>query len=331
MRRYNLYEAPIGDYLPDDYKSRAKQNAKNLYDDPRDPAPSSNQVGMLMMQLPSAERGKGSQLVKLALETFYGMYPRIKKLVDQGKIKMDAALSTSPGGRTKNQSIPTSKVEKAKESDPSFDERIKQRHFINARTQAKAWIDGFGAIKKMEDKIKAIDPSLYKPYMDFVKGASRFYWENTEMLERMAASGAGRVAYCDVYPDKSERGVYVFEARAPHLPLLMHELVKGAEYYDSLFSLPKEKELGDTLMGITDTHKHEIQNMNYGRDVLSKIRFFLEEYVTGYDISMESDLAFELDALGPKESNRLMDGIVRDDNKVINDFIKVCEEIVKDL
>jgi hypothetical protein len=331
MRRYNLYEAPIGDYLPDDYKSRAKQNAKNLYDDPRDPAPSSNQVGMLMMQLPNAERGKSSQLVKLALETFYGMYPRIKKLVDQGKIKMDAALSTSPGGRTKNQSIPTSKVEKAKESDPSFDERIKQRHFINARTQAKAWIDGFGAIKKMEDKIKAIDPSLYKPYVDFVKGASRFYWENTEMLERMAASGAGRVAYCDVYPDKSERGVYVFEARAPHLPLLMHELVKGAEYYDSLFSLPKEKELGDTLMGITDTHKHEIQNMNYGRDVLSKIRFFLEEYVTGYDISMESDLAFELDGLDPKEFNRLMDGIVRDDNKAINDFIKVCEEIVKDL
>ena len=183
----------------------------------------------------------------------------------------------------------------------------------------------------MEDKIKAIDPSLYKPYMDFVKGASRFYWENTEMLERMAASGAGRVAYCDVYPDKSQKGVYVFEARAPHLPLLMHELVKGAEYYDSLFSLPKEKELGDTLMGITDTHKHEIQNMNYGRDILSKIRFFLEEYVDGYDRSMESDLAFELDGLDPKEFNRLMDGIVRDDNKAIGDFIKVCEEIVKDL
>ena len=331
MRRYNLYEAPIGDYLPDDYKSRAKQNAKNLYDDPRDPAPSSNQVAMLMRQLPSAESGKGSQLLKLALDTFYGMYPRIEKLVGQGKIKMDVAFSTSPGGRMKNQTIQTSRIEKAKKSDPLFDERVKQRHFINARTQAKAWIDGFGAIKKMEDKIKAIDPSLYKPYVDFVKGASRFYWENTEMLERMASSGAGRVAYCDVYPDKSERGVYVFEARAPHLPLLMHELVKGAEYYDSLFSLPKEKELGDTLMGITDTHKHEIQNMNYGRELWSKIRFFLEEYVNGYDRSMESDLAFELDALEPKEFNRFMDGIVRDDNKAIGDFIKVCEEIVKDL
>jgi hypothetical protein len=329
MRRNNLYEAPIGDYLPDEFKNRAKQNAKNLYDDPRDPAPSSNRVGQLMMQLPGAERGKQSQLVKLALDTFYGMYPHIKKLVDEGKIKVDAGLSTSPGGRTKPQSIPTSRVDKAKESDPSFDERVKQRNFINARTQAKAWIDGFGAIKKMEDKIKAIDPSLYQPYMDFVKGASRFYWENTEMLERMAAHGAGRVAYCDVYPDKSERGVYVFEARAPHLPLLMHELVKGAEYYDSLFSLPKNKELGDTLMGITDTHKHEIQNMNYGRPLLSKIRFYLEEYVTGYDSSMESDLTFELGNLDPKEFNRYMDGFVNDDNDAINDFIKTCEKIVK--
>jgi hypothetical protein len=326
-----LYEAPIGDYLPDEYKNRAKANAKRLYDDPTNPAPSSNEVGMLMMRLPGAERGKQSQLVALALETFYKMYPRIKNLVDKGKIKMDAALSTSPGGRSKSQSIPTSKIEKAKESDPSFDERVKQRNFINARTQAKAWIDGFGAIKNMEEKIKSIDPSLFKPYMDFVKGASRFYWENTEMLERMASQGSGRVAYCDVYPDKSERGVYVFEARAPHLPLLMHELVKGAEYYDSLFSLPKEKELGDTLMGVTDTHKHEIQNMNYGRELWSKIRFFLEEYVDGYDRSMESDLAFELDALDPKEFNRFMDGIVTDNNKSISDFIKVCEEIVKDL
>ena len=81
----------------------------------------------------------------------------------------------------------------------------------------------------------------------------------------MSSSGADRVAYCDVYPDKTQPGVWVFEARAPHLPLLMMELIKGAEYYDSLMNLPKNKQLGDTLMSLTDTHKHEIQNMNYGR------------------------------------------------------------------
>ena len=325
-----LFERPVSDYLPDEFKKGAKEASKRLYDDPNNPAPSSNQVGMLMMALPRMESGKSQQLVSLALETFYKMYPHIKKLVDQGKIKMDVALG-SAGGRMKTQMPSQSSIQKAKEQDPDFEERIKQRHFINAKTQGEAWLDGFGSIKKMKDKIDAIDPNLYQNYDGFVRGASRFYWENTEMLERMASAGAGRMAYCDVYPDNSKQGTWIIEARAPHLPLLMHELVKGAEYYDSLFSLPGKKEVGDTLMGITDVHKHEIQNMNYGRSLLSKIRYILEEFVSGYEPSMESDLTFELEALGPKVYNRYMDGIVNDSNKVIQEFIAKCEEIVKHL
>jgi hypothetical protein len=329
MKR-NIFEAPVSDYLPDEFKKRTKDASKALYDDPTNPAPSSNQVGMLMMGLPRMESGKNQQLLNLAMETFYKMYPRIKSLVDKGKIRMDVQLGAA-GGRMKTQTPSQEKVTKAKESDEEFDERVKQRHFINAKTQGKAWLDGFGAIKKMKDKIEAIDPNLYKNYDGFVRGASRFYWENTDMLERMASSGAGRMAYCDVYPDKQNKGVWVIEARAPHLPLLMHELVKGAEYYDSLFSLPQEKEVGDVLMGITDVHKHEIQNMNYGRALWSKIRYLLEEFVDGYDPSMENDLTFELEGLGPKVYNRYMDGIVNDNNKIIGEFIKMCEEIVKTL
>jgi hypothetical protein len=167
--------------------------------------------------------------------------------------------------------------------------------------------------------------------MKFVNGASRFYWENTDMLERMASQGAGRMAYCDVYPSNEEPGTWVIEARAPHFPLLMHELIKGVEYYESLFSLPKDKDLGDTIMDIADTHKHEIQNMNYGRFLWSKIRFFLEEYVNGYDPSMESDVTMMIEDLPENEYNRFMDGIVKDDNKIIGEFIKFCEEAVEDL
>ena len=179
--------------------------------------------------------------------------------------------------------------------------------------------------------VKSIDPSLYDQYMKFTNGASRFYWENTEMLERMASSGAGRVAYCDVYPDKSERGVYVFEARAPHLPLLMHELVKGAEYYDSLFSLPKEKELGDTLMGITDTHKHEIQNMNYGREIVNRMRGILAKKVKGYLPNMEIQISTQMDMLPEDKYNEYMDAIVNNDNDGILGFIIFAEKIVKQL
>jgi hypothetical protein len=330
MKKRIIYERPVSDYLPDEFKKSSKEASRRLYDDPTNPAPSSNQVGMLMMGLPRMESGKNQQLVNIAIETFYKMYPRIKNLVDKGKIRMDVQLGGA-GGRMKTQTPNQEEIKTARETDVDFDERVKQRHFINAKTQGKAWLDGFGAIKKMKDKIDAIDPNLYKNYDGFVRGASRFYWENTEMLERMAASGGGRVAYCDVYQDKNNTGVWVIEVRAPHLPLLMHELVKGAEYYDSLFSLPQQKKVGDALMGITDVHKHEIQNMNYGRSLWSKIRYILEEMVDGYHPNMENDLTFELEGLGPKVYNRFMDGIVNDDNRIINEFIKKCEEIVKTL
>jgi hypothetical protein len=257
--------------------------------------------------------------------------PWVKNLVDKGKVELDVELGMGQGGRMKPQTANRREVESAMEKDPEFEDSIKKRNFTNARTQGKAWLDGFGAIKKMESEIKSIDPSLYDNYSKFVSGASRFYWENSDMLERMASSGAGRVAYCDVYPSKSKPGTWVFEVRAPHLPLLMHELIKASEYYESLFSLPKDVDLGNTIMNVADTHKHEIQNMNYGRFLWSKIRYFLEEFVDGYDSSMESDLTMMIEDLPAKDYNRFMDGIVNDDNKIIGEFIKFCEDAVKEL
>jgi hypothetical protein len=332
MNRLRLIlEAPVGDFLPDDFKKRAKETSQRLYNDPQNPAPSSAEVMSLMMNLPRMENNKRTQLEDLAIKTFFKLRPWIKDLVDKGKIKIDAKIGQSSGGRMRSQNVSQSTLQKAIEKDPDFEEKIKKRNFTNARTQGKAWLDGFGSIKKIESEIKSIDPSLYDAYSKFVNGASRFYWENSDMLESMASSGAGRVAYCDVYPSNEEPGVWVIEARAPHLPLLMHELIKGAEYYESLFSLPKDKELGDTLMNVADTHKHEIQNMNYGRFLWSKIRYFLEEFVDGYDPSMESDLTMMIEDLPAKDYNRFMDGIVKDDNKIIGEFVKFCEEAVKEL
>ena len=81
-----IYEKPVSDYLPDEFKKGAKEASRRLYDDPTNPAPSSNQVGMLMMGLPRMESGKSQQLVALALETFYKMYPIILRLkINQSK------------------------------------------------------------------------------------------------------------------------------------------------------------------------------------------------------------------------------------------------------
>lgn len=324
----NIFEAPISDYLPDEFKQQARRSAEES-ENAGVPA-NTAEFGRLMYSLPSVERQHKDELVNLAIKSFYEMYPDIEELVKNNKIVVDADLGGGTGGRRLPQSITQQELNAAKELDPEFEERIKMRHFQNAFTQGKAWVNGFNYIFRIEDELENIDPQLYNLYRSFGKGASKFYWENTEMLERMAAQATGRVAYCDVTfePD----GKVKIEARAPVFPLLLHELVKGAEYYRSLFSLPKNRQVSKALTSTTDVHKHEIKNMNYGRALVNKIREILNNRVDGYEPSMESHLIMSLEqTLNPKEFNELMDGIVRNDDKVIIKFIVKCERIVREM
>ena len=141
MKKNWLFEAPISDYLPDDVKNRIERTAKNLYDNPENKAPSSQEFTSLMFGLPNIESSHKSDLQDLALVTFFNMYPHIKNGVDNGKIKVNAILGQGSGGRRLSKEIPTTKIEKAKQVDSSFDERIKQRHIQNALTQGAACRD----------------------------------------------------------------------------------------------------------------------------------------------------------------------------------------------
>ena len=180
----------------------------------------------------------------------------------------------------------------------------------------------------MEDELNDINPALYNKYRDFTKGISDFYWDNTDMLERMASMGAGRIAYCDVLP--MEGGKVKIEARAPHFPLLVHELIKGAEYYKTAHSLPKDPELRKALIKSTDTHKHEIQNMNFGRRLVNVMRGILSK-INGYKPYMEIHISTQMDNLPEDEYNKFMDAIVNNDTQGINEFVKFAQNIVNKL
>lgn len=335
MKKNWLFEAPISDYLSDEVKNRIERTAKSLYDNPENKAPSSQEFSNLMFELPSIESEHREDLQKLAMVTFYNMYPHIKKSVDEGRIIVKATLGQGSGGRRLEQGAPESKIQKVKEIDKSFDERIKQRQIQNALTQGAAWRDGFNSVNNIEDELNSIDPRLVDKYKKFGSGASRFYWENTAQLERMAQSVTGRIAYCDVYLNKD--GVWIIEAAAPNFPLLMHELVKGARYYDSIFTLPKNKEVGDTVMSVADSHKHEIKNMNYGRALIEQLRFLWDMECEGYSRDIESDLIlmlsqeFEDKPNGTEEYNNMMLGVFKNDKKQINKFLDLSQEIIDDI
>ena len=328
MIRRRLHEAPpVGDYLPDEFKNQARQAGTT-----QDRQEKMQKIGNLMrvmQNLPSVESSNKEELQDLAIEAIFRIYPALKKMVDAGKVEVDAKLVSSAGGRQTPQNIPPRELEKVKEKNPNFSALEKKRHFQNAQTQARAWTDGFNYVTLfMEDELNDINPELYNQYRDFTKGISDFYWDNADMLERMASTGAGRIAYCDVIP--LEGGRVKIEARAPHFPLLLHELIKGAEYYKTAHSLPKDPELRKAIIKSADTHKHEIQNMNFGRELVNVIRRILSK-IEGYLPYMEVQISTNMDMLPEDTYNEYMDAIVNNDKDGIRRFVIFAEKIVNQL
>lgn len=325
MKR-SIIERALSDFLPDDFKKKSKESALERV---REKGASSSKFANAMFTAPQLEGDDKQKLVSLAKKALFRIYPDLKEAVKGGHVIIDADLSGGSGGRTTPQKISPSEVERVSTKYPQFDELKKKREYTNAMTQGKSWDTGFNYIYALRDELENINPELYDTYIDFIEGASEYYFKNTEQLERMASQTSGRVAYVDVSRD--EDGTVRIEARAPLFPLLLHELVKGAEYFRSSHSLPKEKELRQTLLKTTDTHKGEIQSMNYGRFIVRKMREFLGDNVSEYQPSMEVNIANELESLPEREFNELMDGFLNNEQAAYNKLKRLAEDVIKDL
>ena len=309
-----LYEAPVDDFLSQDAKEKILGAQNRKYQRAKEEGGSNNNMGQLMSYLPSLESQHRDKLLKLALAIFFSKFPKIKERVDNGTIRMDVEFSTNATVRTTPQKVTPQQIEKAKEVDPDFDERVKARNFINATTQGTAWSEGFNAYKEIESQLNQMDPDLINKYKQFENSATIFYNDNVAMLERMAEQAVGRVAFADVIPDNSNPGGWVIQVRAPHFPLLVHELYKAGRYFNSLLYLPKDKTINNTLTKITDTHKHEIKNMITGREISSKLRFLWGELIDGYETWMDGAIQTQFNKLAndkPKLFNEIMyDGVL---------------------
>lgn len=325
MKR-SLIERALSDFLPDEFKKKSKESALERV---REKGASSSKFVNSMFTAPQLEGADKQKLVSLAKKALFRIYPDLKEAVKGGHVIIDADLSGGSGGRTTPQKISPSEVERVSTKYPQFAELKKKREYTNAMTQGKSWDTGFNYVYALRDELENINPELYDTYVDFIEGASEYYFNNTEQLERMASQTSGRVAYVDVSRD--EDGTVRIEARAPLFPLLLHELVKGAEYFRSSHSLPKEKELRQTLLKTTDTHKGEIQSMNYGRFIVRKMREFLGDNVSEYQPSMEVNIVNELESLPEREFNELMDGFLNNEQAAYNKLKRLAEDVIKDL
>jgi hypothetical protein len=326
-----LYEAPVDDFLSQEAKEKILGAQNRKYQRAKEET-GDTWLGELLNYLPNIESEHYDKLLKLAKALFFSRFPKIKERIDNGTLSLNVNFSTRVNPRTTTQAITPQYIEKAKEVDPLFDERVKARNFINATTQGSAWAEGFNMYKEVESQLNQLDPQLLEKYKKFENAATVYYNDNLDSLEQMAMRATNRVAYADVIPDQSNPGSWIINVEAPNFPLLMHELYKAGRYFNSLLYLPKDKDVNNTLTKVTDIHKHEIRNMITGREISSKLRFLWGELIDDYETWMDSAIQTQFNKLAndnPKLFNEIMyDGVLSGKPAAMSKFEKFSQMIV---
>lgn len=314
MKKF-LFESPINDYFDDNTKSEMIKllNQKNKENKEK----TQKDFYTIMGSLSQIESYHRDELLNLAIKLFYVNFPDIKKDVDDNKLTLDANFTERNDSslRTVSQSVPQQLITKAKEKDPDFEERVKSRHINNSLTQGSAW-DAFDDFKQVESYLNNIDPKLVEYYNQFKSSASLFYNNNESSLKSMANSSSGRIAWCDVV-DNQNGGLKLI-ARAPNFPLLLHELNKGGNLYNSLRYTHKDEDVHNALIKSTDTHTHEIDGMKYGQILRNKIEKIWDESVIGYEKWMSNSINrqyFYFSSQYPKLYNEIILGILNEDSE----------------
>ena len=315
MKRF-LFEAPIDtgfyDQNDDEIRANLLKNINKLYNEKK--AQNNMSFMSLMPTLTTKEKPYHNELLEIGKKLFLYDFPDIKKDIDNGLVTLDIdfirGMQDYRTLRTIPQTVNQQKLSKAKDKDPEFEERLKSRNFNNAITQGFSWEKGFNDYKRIENLINNINPDLVNYYKQFESGANVYYHEHEDMVKSMAESSSARVAWADVVdgPNNTKKIV----VRAPNFPLLLHELTKAGNYYNSLRFVPEDDEVFEPLRDTTDTHKNEIPNMKYGKPIVIILKELWKSFVTGYEEWMDSSITnqyFNYSNQAPAEYNKMMKDI----------------------
>jgi hypothetical protein len=206
------------------------------------------------------------------------------------------------------------------------------------RMSSKAWLDGFGAIKKMEDKIKAIDPSLYGDYLGIMAINDFMYFSMEQMIEQMSQTGqgvAGKVELDDADDEEGEEGEEQPDtkiiATGLIFPILCHEIIKGLEEAKGRAGLPSDPGMREKVLGQTDVLSNEPMQLRIGPEIVEKIRFALPDDVFDPEykglINFFHVLLYQIDA---KEFLEIIGNAISEDSSKLGKAKKRFEEIVRE-
>ncbi len=292
LKKYNeLFEAKLGDTLPEDYIQKIRQKASKYISGPSraDMMESMN----LIQQIMQYQRGHEAELTEIGKEIIMEHYERMLddvtldiKIVnpeDEEKMKMVQKMISASEGDEKDERDEGDEgddIEYIKVSQ----EEIDRRKLINNIMQGEAQ-NVHSMIFSAKEKIDEINPRLCDTYLKFLDLNRKFDWdENRPELKDMMKNvpemaNAMETDYPDENKSEEDDGKIKIKARVLDLPMLIHETVKGIYELMSAKAIPQDPVMSEKLLKKTDTLTDEEEDIKYGPYIAADLRDYLNDYL----------------------------------------------------
>jgi len=199
-------------------------------------------------------------------------------------------------------------------------DEVYKRRFINAMIQ--------GAAKKcnhmfhmVDDELTEMDPRLPNKYSKMMAAADYMYYVTPEM-ENGVNGGVVRVQFPTASNPKA-----VIHVQAMVFPVLIHELVKGVMELISGHGLPKNKKMGEYVIGKADFLAAEPWDMRLGPGIWERFTKMIEPD----DFNLKHQIYMELIKLPILEFNRNMREIMAGTKEAKKIVSKIVDEIKEGL
>lgn len=199
-------------------------------------------------------------------------------------------------------------------------EEVYKRRFLNAMIQ--------GAAKKtnhmfhmVDDELTDMDPRLLNRYSKVMSAADYMYYVIPKM-DNGTSGGMVKITF-----PTPENPKAVIEAQAMIFPVLIHELVKGVMELLSAHGLPKDKKLGDYVIGKADFLAAEPWDMRIGPALWDRFT----DCIDADDFHLKHQLYMELASKPVNEFNGCMREIMAGTNKGKKIVKETMDTIKKEL
>jgi hypothetical protein len=277
----------------------------------------------LVRQLNQIEKPYKDGLEQVALDVVYDLYPRLQRLVEDGKVKIDAKLidfgfsppSPPPSAQGTIKDNPLYKEETPEEIE------IAKRRIINSITQGGSIKGAFGFLySDIKDNLDAIEEGLMDKYKEFLNLTFGSYADDQVVAAFLAqiaqmggeGMGAGKVqgrwisGKGDIQnpydissedenedENKGDEEYYLIEARGACFAILIHEILKGYFEYMAYagFSPKKTKQRNVAIVGAADKLINEPKDIQTGPEIYQAISDIFNN--SNYDDLRIRDLFFE--------------------------------------